>query len=90
MISDEDQIMMETLYWWGIPTLFRSDSLQKLEENGEKSEDQKRKASSKIGLLQLMNNGNFKEFSNFSTSSLKVRSHGVVLIVPEVVVCVEL
>ena len=23
MISDEDQIMMETLYWWGIPTLFR-------------------------------------------------------------------
>ena len=21
--SDEDQIMMETLYWWGIPTLFR-------------------------------------------------------------------
>ena len=23
MISKEDQIMMETLYWWGIPTLFR-------------------------------------------------------------------
>ncbi len=23
MISDEDKIMMETLYWWGIPTLFR-------------------------------------------------------------------
>ena len=23
MISDEDQIMMETLYWWVIPTLFR-------------------------------------------------------------------
>ena len=23
MISEEDQIMMETLYWWGIPTLFR-------------------------------------------------------------------
>mgnify|MGYP000392047059 FL=1 len=23
MISDKDQIMMETLYWWGIPTLFR-------------------------------------------------------------------
>ena len=21
--SDEDQIMMETLYWWGIATLFR-------------------------------------------------------------------
>jgi len=21
MISKEDQIMMETLYWWGIPTL---------------------------------------------------------------------
>ena len=23
MISEEDKIMMETLYWWGIPTLFR-------------------------------------------------------------------
>ena len=23
MSSDEDKIMMETLYWWGIPTLFR-------------------------------------------------------------------
>ena len=23
MISKEDQIMMESLYWWGIPTLFR-------------------------------------------------------------------
>ena len=23
MISKEDQIMMETMYWWGIPTLFR-------------------------------------------------------------------
>jgi len=23
MMSKEDQIMMETLYWWGIPTLFR-------------------------------------------------------------------
>ena len=23
MISDKDKIMMETLYWWGIPTLFR-------------------------------------------------------------------
>ena len=23
MISEEDQIMMDTLYWWGIPTLFR-------------------------------------------------------------------
>jgi hypothetical protein len=23
MISDEDQIIMETLYWLGIPTLFR-------------------------------------------------------------------
>jgi len=23
MISDEDKITMETLYWWGIPTLFR-------------------------------------------------------------------
>jgi len=22
-ISKEDQIMMETMYWWGIPTLFR-------------------------------------------------------------------
>ncbi|SVB90814.1 uncharacterized protein METZ01_LOCUS243668, partial [marine metagenome] len=22
MISEEDKIMMETLYWWGIPTLF--------------------------------------------------------------------
>ena len=23
MTSEEDKIMMETLYWWGIPTLFR-------------------------------------------------------------------
>jgi guanidinopropionase len=23
MLSKEDQIMMETMYWWGIPTLFR-------------------------------------------------------------------
>ena len=23
MFSEEDKIMMETLYWWGIPTLFR-------------------------------------------------------------------
>jgi len=23
MISEEDKIMLETLYWWGIPTLFR-------------------------------------------------------------------
>jgi guanidinopropionase len=23
MISKEDQMMMETMYWWGIPTLFR-------------------------------------------------------------------
>ena len=23
MLSKEDQMMMETMYWWGIPTLFR-------------------------------------------------------------------
>ena len=23
MLSKEDQVMMETMYWWGIPTLFR-------------------------------------------------------------------
>jgi guanidinopropionase len=23
MISEEDKVMLETLYWWGIPTLFR-------------------------------------------------------------------
>ena len=23
MLSKEDQVMMDTMYWWGIPTLFR-------------------------------------------------------------------
>ena len=33
MISKEDQIMMETLYWWGIPTLFRCPNLDPAESD---------------------------------------------------------
>ena len=68
------------------PTLFRSiDGLRsrKDEENNEEP-----KETTNIGIIQLLNNGSFNEFSNISKSSwLKIRSYGVVLVVPKVVAC---
>jgi hypothetical protein len=82
------------IHYQGVPTLLRSSSMQKLKHDNdddyddtseEKTND---KSSNKLALIQLSNKGNFKEISNFSASSMvKVRSYGVILVVPAGVVC---
>ena len=80
----------------GIPTLLRPSSIQTTLKNNndddfvETSEEESdAKASNNIALIQLSDKGKFNRISNLSVSSsmVKVRSHGVIVIVPEVVVC---
>ena len=69
------------------PTLFRSiDSLQCRKDDNE--DEPKSMVSSSTGFIQLLKNGNFREYSNISKSpSLKIRSYGIILVVPKEVVC---
>ena len=32
MVDSNDELMMETMYWWGIPTLFRCEHNKDLAE----------------------------------------------------------
>ena len=70
------------------PTLFRAvDTVQ--DRNDESQNKIESKPMTNTGIIQLLNNGDFMEHSNISKlSSLKIRSHGIILIVPKEVVCV--
>ena len=69
------------------PTLFRAvDTVQ--DRNDERQNKIESKSMTNTGIIQLLNNGDFMEHSNISKlSSLKIRSHGIILIVPKEVVC---
>lgn len=68
------------------PTIFRS--INGLHSWKEDDENEEPKSMTNIGLIQLKNDGNFKEISNISkSSSLNIRSYGVVLVVPKAVLC---
>ena len=70
------------------PTLFRSvDNVQHRKDESQNEIESKPMPNN--GIIQLLNNGDFMEYSNISKlSSLKIRSHGIILIVPKEVVCV--
>ena len=69
------------------PTLFRAvDTVQ--DRNDENQNKIESNSMPNTGIIQLLNNGDFMEHSNISQlSSLKIRPHGIILIVPKEVVC---
>ena len=69
------------------PTLFQSiENVSYRKDQNEHKELSKNRAN--VGLFQLLNSVEFKEYSNISKSeTLKMRSHGVLLVVPKDVVC---
>ena len=73
------------ILYQGAPTLFRSGQIDSFKDDKEKEV----KSSSNVGLLKLTNNGDFTEFSSFPSSMVTVRSYGVLLVVPEVLVCLS-
>ena len=64
----------------GVPALFQSDKLKQITPD-----DDENIKSSKI--MQMSNDGSFSELMNCSTNKAVVRPYGVVLVVPELVVC---
>ena len=84
--DQKSEIQHSILFRPSITQNFKNDYDDEYDDNSDIETNDK--ASNDISFLQLSDTGSFKEWSNVTSSPIvKVRPYGVILVVPEVVVC---